>query len=987
MSDQTVTELVIDADTSGADRYAQAMDKAADSSERGVSSAQSAALAIAGVGLAAVAAIAGVRSFYDAVGKQTQILVDLEDRAQLAGLSVKEFQATLFAAMSAGVKEKDFFSGLDKISDDLTQASTRATEFGKLFEANGLSIKQQNGELISTKQALADIAGLMQSASPQVQQGIARIVGLSKDWIPFLRQGADAIEEQKKKAQDLGIIIDDDTIAKAREFNTQWKEAVAIWDLQFKASLASILPLLTQMAGLASQIIAGIGVASSAVGRWTTPDEDKTKSQLNDQINDAYRLREIIAQIGDLGQQSFAGFKGRNLAGLLGLPEDASIADVDKLLDKLAALYDKPSRLYVSPPQSTTQLPDMGQKDGLDKAIESAERHIAVMKANASAVGESEAAMAGLRVEADLYAAAERAGYKDLEQFADKFYDLRERMEQAKAAFDQWKAEGDANFARQTVGLSGVELQIAQIQRRLHGDDWRQYTDDALSNTMRLTAALQEVKDTGLDFTKGFFQGLLQGKSAMDALVGAADQLASKMADKALSDIMSGNFLQGGIEGVIAIGSAIFAGDQKNKKELQEAQAQWARMADQVTKFNQAAAGVDLGPLTSELQSLFSNFKELRSAVDKLVEKGDSKARADELAIDNTFYLGVRRIIGEFADSDTLTTLQQGIKAVNDEAAGLKDIIHQAYSGSTGSDAEIDAAAAARIKKLVSDFTDTVTEGLSERLNAAQGKSYLNDASALLKKHQEDLANAADLGNSPALLAQISTVFQAEAQKIIQDAGLVGDQFTEFTKLFPDLAGVVHEATVDITDSIKTIRDYLDSLQLGSNSILSPQDQLAAAQSQFSAQLGLAQGGDATALGSITKSADALLNQARSFYGSSEGYAGIYQAVSSALAALIGASPAIASSSASAATSTSSLSSAALAPQVSQVFTGSGGTDTGQYFVAQTQALVQALGSATLSQIQAVNDNGDKVAARLDRLIAAMENRGRAMRPSARGAG
>src|SRR6185312_2515148 len=259
MSDQTVTELVIDADTSGADQYSQAMDKAADASERGVSSAQSAALAIAGVGIAAVAAITGLRSFYDSVGKQTQMLVDLEERAQLAGVSVKEFQETLFAAMSAGVKEKDFYSGLDKISDDLTQASQKATEFGKLFEANGLSIKDQNGQLISTKQALSDIAGLMQNASPQVQQAIARIVGLSKDWIPFLRQGADAIEDQKKKAQDLGIIIDDDTIAKAREFNTQWKEAVSIWDLQFKASLASILPLLTQMAGLASQIIAGIG--------------------------------------------------------------------------------------------------------------------------------------------------------------------------------------------------------------------------------------------------------------------------------------------------------------------------------------------------------------------------------------------------------------------------------------------------------------------------------------------------------------------------------------------------------------------------------------------------------------------------------------------------------------------------------------------------------------------------------------------------------
>jgi hypothetical protein len=47
-------------------------------------------------------------------------------------------------------------------------------------------------------------------------------------------------------------VIDDATIAKAQQFNSQWKQAVATWDLQFKASLASILPLLTQAATLAS---------------------------------------------------------------------------------------------------------------------------------------------------------------------------------------------------------------------------------------------------------------------------------------------------------------------------------------------------------------------------------------------------------------------------------------------------------------------------------------------------------------------------------------------------------------------------------------------------------------------------------------------------------------------------------------------------------------------------------------------------------------
>jgi hypothetical protein len=115
----------------------------------------------------------------------------------------------------------------------------------------------------------------------------------------------------------------------------------------------------------------------------------------------------------------------------------------------------------------------------------------------------------------------------------------------------------------------------------------------------------------------------------------------------------------------------------------------------------------------------------------------------------------------------------------------------------------------------------------------------------VLKQHQADLASAAELGNDPAVLAQITATFHAEAQKVVDDAGLVGDGFSDFIKLFPDFAGVVGQSATAMQDAndkfaalTKTIDDYLASLQTGSNSILSPQDQLAAAQSNFNSPAG-----------------------------------------------------------------------------------------------------------------------------------------------------
>lgn len=491
---QAVTELVIDADTSGADRFSDAMDRAGEKANSAQSSVAQMTLAIAGVGIAVIGSLAALRGFVDYVGQQTQQLVDLSDRADRAGMSVTELQQSLFAARSAGVSDKDFFSGIDRISTDLAQAGQQVTEFGELFKQNGLKIKDQNGQLISTKQALTDIMGLMEEASPQVQQRIAQIVGVSASWIPFLKQGADQFETMKQKAAELGVIIDGDTIAKAQQFNAQWKEAVAVWDLQFKASIASILPLLTQLATLASGVISGLGAVGGAIGRWLTPVDQQNKAQLSDTINDVYRLREQVESLGGVvDKQSFKGFRAANLASMLGLPEGATLDQVDQLLDKVQKQYDAaPDRLRVTANAGSTVLPNMGGKDEIERTTDAIERQIAKLKADAEAAGQGAGELERLRVEAALYAAAERAGITDTEKFADRFYNLAERAGQAADALAKAKINADIKFGRDTALLSPDEMQIATRLKDAYPD---------------VTAALNSAEAAQLRFNKTLKDG------------------------------------------------------------------------------------------------------------------------------------------------------------------------------------------------------------------------------------------------------------------------------------------------------------------------------------------------------------------------------------------------------------------------------------------------------------------------------------------------
>jgi hypothetical protein len=122
------------------------------------------------------------------------------------------------------------------------------------------------------------------------------------------------------------------------------------------------------------------------------------------------------------------------------------------------------------------------------------------------------------------------------------------------------------------------------------------------------------------------------------------------------------------------------------------------------------------------------------------------------------------------------------------------------------------------------------------------------------------------LGNNVAALTILQTIYEGKWTDIINgtNAGVTGT-----------------------IAALQRIRDYLDSLKLGSLSVLSPQQKLTEASKQFADELALAQGGDATALNHITQSADAYLQLARQYFASGGQYTDIYTAVTQALQGLL----------------------------------------------------------------------------------------------------
>lgn len=470
------------------------------------------------------------------------------------------------------------------------------------------------------------------------------------------------------------------------------------------------------------------------------------------------------------------------------------------------------------------------------------------------------------------------------------------------------------------------------------------------NNTLKSIGDL--VRQSATAFATDLVNGLRQGNSLMSSLGNAARNLSQALTSKAFTDLFSGNFVAAGIEGLGALITGLFGDAQAEKdkqaQQLQQAADTWRQAGPEFKKFITEMTGGVQGDLAQQIdtaaeqmqklqdearaagdwtavqqiqeaytkhitsikQTFIDSFDEMTQALEsglgtdspflKAVENVKNALTAALKFIDDTRTVSIYSannpggtidstmidrarlaeqgyLLSLLQTAKPLSTVQEGLLKIQGTASALQGALEQLGLSSDAAAAAIKDGVTKAIDALATDFSDSLTR----RFNAATGKDYLNSAADLLKQHQQDLADAAALGNDPALLARINATFAAEIQKLVDDTGLAGSAFSDFIKLFPEFTDAIHQGATEI-------QKYIDSLKLGSNSTLSPQDQLALAQSNFQKQLGLASHGDAGALASITQYAQTYLDQAKSFYASSGGYADIFSAVTAALQALIG---------------------------------------------------------------------------------------------------
>jgi hypothetical protein len=798
-----------------------------------------------------------VREAWDLGGKKLEEYRQIAERAAAVDLSASFFQRITKSATDAKLPVDALTESLKNL-EKVTAEKLGGSDFQNRLDAlsgagnfQGNTGVSQLAQANTAEQKFRAIVSLVDQAmakgerlaaldltskflSPAVQQALTK----DSEYLKNMLESADKLSSTQ--------IVSDEDVARALDLQRRYDAAVAILEQRWHP----IQDLLTQ-AGIKMQsawvgIVEAVANAVDWVAKLVMKIGEIPQTFWDYIKKGATTAAPLIggAVAGPFGAAAGAAINvGVNTGLIGGSGEAAKTDDYTLAVNKLAAGLKNVNTVQQAVAQTNAvqaavwkdtshAVEDAAKttavvRDQYDRARDAIEKHTARLVADKDALGLGAGAQEQFRAKAALMTAAIQAGLPITAELVAEMDKLAKAAGDAGQALAMAKANSDAKFNLDTVGLSDVEKQIASINRQLHGDDWKNYTDDALSNTIRLTNGIKDVKDAAQQFTKDFVSGLMQGKTGMESLASAATNLSAKLTDKALTDLFSGNFLQAGIEGIGAAISYFVGKSAQKDADLEKAKKAWSDMKDQVVAFNNAAKGVDFGPITQAVQQLFQTQLTLATAAYKAQ---DYKGLAN---IQGTFNQGVTRLINSFINGNpVLSDLEQKMKAVSDEGQGLIQVLQQlglanatTVAGITdaivrqqaalqdaqaAADKAAAAAAAADAAAAAADAAakrQSDTDSLIADVRNNSGVGYLNTITDALKKFNDLAAEGVEPGVLQGWL--IST-----AQTAVNSAQLTGEAFQALITEFPQLTHVVHEFIDTTALAAKAAADATQKLAL-----------------------------------------------------------------------------------------------------------------------------------------------------------------------------
>lgn len=152
----------------------------------------------------------------------------IDKAAQRAGVGTTELQKLQYAAGLGGSSAEEMEHALIKLGQQMNAAAAGSgKEFAALMQHLGIPLKDANGKMRSSADIMRNLAEAMKNNKDQAARLQIATLAFGKSGaglIPVLSGGASSLDEMGKRAEKLGLILDEKTIQASAAFNDQLGE-------------------------------------------------------------------------------------------------------------------------------------------------------------------------------------------------------------------------------------------------------------------------------------------------------------------------------------------------------------------------------------------------------------------------------------------------------------------------------------------------------------------------------------------------------------------------------------------------------------------------------------------------------------------------------------------------------------------------------------------------------------------------------------------
>ncbi|RZG48063.1 phage tail family protein [Acinetobacter wuhouensis] len=209
--------------------------------------------AAVGLGITAAVgtAVAGLASLTSKVGQASK---ELENQARLANSTTTEFQEWAFASKSVMVQQDKLSDIMKDVNDKFGDfMQTGGGEMADFFEKIAPKVKVTAKEFqgLSGPQILGKYYETLKKANVSQAEMTFYMESIANDatlLAPLLDNNAEKLKEYAKQAHELGVIMDQESIAKTKEFNSALGLIQSTFDGVMNRIAAKAAPTLTKMA-------------------------------------------------------------------------------------------------------------------------------------------------------------------------------------------------------------------------------------------------------------------------------------------------------------------------------------------------------------------------------------------------------------------------------------------------------------------------------------------------------------------------------------------------------------------------------------------------------------------------------------------------------------------------------------------------------------------------------------------------------------------